>query len=152
MNYNNGKIYQIKDLTNNNIYIGSTTKDLKKRLSQHESMQRRHAINHNCHTTSANIILNNNNYVIELIENVIASNKQELLSKERHYILSLNCVNKNVPNRTREEKLMQDRQTFKRLYNQNRQEIINKCKIYNEINKERLKIYQKNYRLKNKII
>jgi hypothetical protein len=152
MNYNNGKIYKIKDLTNNNIYIGSTTKDLKKRLSQHEAMQRRHLLNNNCYTTSACIILNNNNYVIELIEDVIALDKHELLSKERHYILTLNCVNKNIPNRTREEKLEQDRQSFKRSYNKNREEIINKCKIYNEINKERIKIYQKNYRLKNKII
>lgn len=35
--YQNGKIYKIVSVSTSDVYIGSTTKDLKKRLSEHKS-------------------------------------------------------------------------------------------------------------------
>ena len=46
-----------------------------------------------------NIILSQDNNKIELLEKVDCDNVYELYSKERNYVDSLNCINKNLPNR-----------------------------------------------------
>ena len=62
---------------------------------------------------------------IVLIENVNAKSKDELLSREKHYIKSVKCVNKCIPGRTKKE-YYETHKEEKKLY---AQEYIN-----NEIN------------------
>ena len=142
-----GKIYKLIDLTNNNIYIGSTRGDLKLRLSQHKSNYKRYLTNNKLYLTAFEII-KNDNYTIELLEDLNIDSKEELFKKEREYIERLECVNNNTPSRTRDEKLEYDRLYFKEYYKNNRADHIYKCKLYNEVNKERLKEYQRQYRNK----
>ena len=63
------KIYKIVDNTNDNIYIGSTCKTLQRRLSKHKSDYKRFLKGLRRNITSFDI-LKNNNYKIELLEDV----------------------------------------------------------------------------------
>ena len=102
--YQNSKIYKIVDNTNGNIYVGSTTeKYLSKRLQRHLSNYNQHLKGNYCNVSSFEI-LKNNNYHIELIENVNCNDVYELRNRERYYIENCECINKYIPNRTREER------------------------------------------------
>ena len=151
MNYISGKIYKIIDLTNNNIYIGSTVKDLNKRLNQHEYEYKRYLSDNSIYITTSIEVLKNNNYMIQLIEELNITDKKQLLQRERHYIESLECVNNNTPNRTHEEKLFYDKSFFKSFYNNNKEKHLTRVKLYNEQNKEKILEYQRQYRLSKKI-
>ena len=43
------------------------------------------------------------NCKITLLEDVSCSSKNELLAREAHYIRTMKCVNKKIPNRSRKE-------------------------------------------------
>ena len=133
----NTKIYQIVDNTNNNIYIGSTCKSLKKRLSEHKCGYRRFLKGLFNNVKSFDII-KNNNYKIELLEDCDIKTKQELLARERFFIQNNNCVNKCIPGRN--DKGYQQYQ--KDYYIDNKDKAKNKAKEYYETNKEKLKEYR----------
>lgn len=82
--YLNGKVYQIRCLTTNKIYIGSTKNTLKRRLHEHK--------NDPC---SSYQIIKNDNYVIELIEEYKCDTRQSLHIREQFYIAHRNCINAN---------------------------------------------------------
>ena len=109
------KIYKIVDNSNDNIYIGSTCDSLAQRLSEHKYDYKRYlkGIFHNI--TSFEII-KNNDYKIELLEDCNIKTKQGLIERERYYVENNVCVNKYIPGRTQKE--------------------------YNDINREKIKIYQ----------
>ena len=122
--YQLGKIYKIVDNTNGNIYVGSTTRPtLAMRLAKHVSNCKSWKDGKRTFTTSFKII-ENQNYDIVLLEKYPCDSKDELHKRERHYIETLNCVNKYVVGRTRQE--------------------------YRQIHKDQKKDYDKDYREKNK--
>ena len=127
---NNAKIYKIVDNTNDNIYIGSTCKTLKTRLSVHKYDYKRFlkGIFNNIKSFD---ILKNNDYKIELLEDCEIKTKQELLARERFYIDDNECLNKNIPGRT-----------DKQYYNDNKNKIDDYQKEYRETNKDKFKEYR----------
>ena len=147
VNYSNSKIYKLQ-CDDGYYYIGSTADELRKRLWSHKN---------NSKTKNSRIYeyINSigwNRVRIILIEEFSCENKEELLKKEDAYIkehrnneLCLNMIRAYV---TEEEKKEYDR-TLKQL---KRQDInyIQKEKEYREANKEKIKEYQKEYRLKKK--
>ena len=96
---NEGKIYKIVDNTNDNVYIGSTCKTLKTRLSVHKCHYKMFLKGLYNNVKSFEII-KNNDYKIELLEKCDIKTKQELLARERFYIENNNCLNKVIPGRT----------------------------------------------------
>jgi len=127
--YSKGKIYKIVDNTNDNIYIGSTTQELKKRLNDH-----RQGMNCKCSE-----IIKNNNYKIELLEYYPCNNRQELELREGEYIRNNKCINKQIPGRTQKE------------YREfNKEKIKEWRKEYLELNKENIKKQQIDYYQNNK--
>jgi len=95
VNYENGKIYQIKCLETGKIYVGCTTKViLSARLAEHTCMFRQYVNNPTKKYCSSFDVLEKNNYVIELIENVPCKSRNELMTYERHFIQSIPCVNR----------------------------------------------------------
>lgn len=129
--YENGKIYKIVDNTNNNIYIGSTCEPtLARRLAGHRCIYNKY-LKTGCNFISSFDILKNNDYNIILLESYPCKNRDELLARERYYIDNNNCINKNRPIITEDEK----------------KELI---KEYNETNKDKIKEYYKQYRESNK--
>ncbi|MDR3478402.1 MAG: hypothetical protein P4M14_10265 [Gammaproteobacteria bacterium] len=78
-----------------------------------------------------------------LIENYPCNSKEELESRERYWIESLNCVNKVIPTRTVQE-------YYQEYYSKNKDEIAIKAKLYREKNKDQIKRIKQIYRENNK--
>ena len=98
--YQNAKIYKIVTENSNQIYIGSTTESLKRRLQKHECAYR----NQNG-DGSSNIILRQGGYSIQLIKDFPCNSRGELAREEGVYIQSMDCINLLVAGRTRQETL-----------------------------------------------
>lgn len=136
VNYNQSKIYKIVptvDSEDYEVYFGSTTKKyLSQRMVEHRSKYKNR--DHNKINLSLFKMFDKygvENFVIVLLETVNCNSKDELLSRERHYIQSNMCINKAIPIRTVDERKQLKRE-------------------YREINKEVIKEQRKEYRQKNK--
>lgn len=157
--YQHGKIYQILCNTTGKKYVGSTcTPRLCHRLGQHVRAYRRY-LNGNCKSKYTSFgVLECNDYKIYLLERCPCESKEELLKKEREYIERLDCVNKFIPGRSKneyyeanKEKLIEYQKEYqKEHYKANREKIIESQKEYNKANKEKIIEYKKVYYQKNK--
>ena len=134
VNYKNGKIYKLVCETGL-IYIGSTTQNLKDRLRDHKKK------GNGC-KCKAFI-----NPKIELIENVECETKTELLTRERYYIESIECVNLRIPLRTYEESLKHRREQYSKCDKEARAK---KKAVYYLLNKEKINKKNKEWREKQK--
>jgi len=104
VNYNNGKIYKIEDLAGEMCYIGSTTKSrLCQRMVQHRAMYNQWKSGKGDKYTVFDIFekYGIDNCRIVLVETYPCESKDELTSREAHFIKTLQCVNKVIPMRTR---------------------------------------------------
>jgi hypothetical protein len=94
VNYLLGKIYKIVDNTTDNQYIGSTCEPiLARRLAGHVADYKCYLNGKRSYITSFKII-ESGNYNIILIEEYPCDTKDQLLARERHYIDTLDCINK----------------------------------------------------------
>ena len=137
VNYNESKIYKVISDCGNLIYVGSTTKPyLSTRLAQHKSLYKSYKKQSKDNKITVFRLFDEyepENCQIILIENVNCNSKNELHARERYYIESLDCVNKNIPCRLGKEYY------YKEYY-----------KEYNKVNEEKMKEYQKEYYDNNK--
>jgi len=167
VNYQLAKIYQIICNTTGKKYIGATCqKKLCTRLAHHVSKNNK---------TSSKEIIEGRNYEMVLIESYPCSSKDELHQRERFYIQSMECVNKNIPGRTKQEYMKdhyvenkeQIREKQKDYYDENKVDILKQHKDYYDENKsdilkqrkdhyvnnrEQILKQKKDYRLKNREI
>jgi hypothetical protein len=131
--YQRGKIYKITsgDLT----YIGSTTENtLARRLSSHVKDYKRWK-DGKTHKITSFQVLELGNYEITLLELCPCQSRDELTARERHWVETLQCVNRCLPGRTRKE------------YKEEHKEIITEWnKQYQEDNKEQIKEQRRNFR------
>jgi len=96
-------------------YIGSTTQQLCQRMSKHKA-------DLNTKNCMSRYVLENNNYIIELLELYPCNNVDELTKREQYYIDSVDCINKNKAWLTEEQK-----QNYgKYYYNENREQMLQK--------------------------
>ncbi len=101
--YQNGKIYKLVSYQSDNIYIGSTCQKLSKRKAEHKKDYKAFMNNKRNYATSFELIKHEDADII-LLENCPCVNREELHKRERYYIENTeNCVNKNLPARTKEE-------------------------------------------------
>lgn len=146
--YNNGRIYKIVcgDLT----YIGSTCQSLCKRLAKHKKDFKSWSDGKRTYTTSYKLFQAGTPQIY-LIEAIKCENKEELLKRERFHIESIECVNKIVPGRTREEYKLDCCQKYKDTNHKYYEKIKDtKRKEYNELNKDKIILYKKEYYETNK--
>tara|TARA_R110002049_G_C8946341_1_gene545496 strand:- start:271 stop:783 length:513 start_codon:yes stop_codon:yes gene_type:complete len=127
--YSKGKIYSIQCLETDEVYYGSTTMSLSKRISKHKT---------DTHCVSRKII-DRNNYQEELIEEYPCNSKTELEARESYFIRNNLCINKKIPDRTKRE-YRQDNKVY----------IAQHRKEYNEANKEKLLKEHREYYQENK--
>jgi hypothetical protein len=143
--YENGKIYKIVCNKTGLLYVGSTTLQLCKRMAIHKKAFVQYSRTNKGYMTVFDII-KNGDYNIILLEDCPSENRENLLKKEREYFDKLECVNKERPHITDEEKIEMDK-FCKRNYRENNKEAINlKHKEYNEINRDK----RHEYTLKNR--
>ena len=93
-NYATSKVYKIVCNLSNEAYIGSTTVSLSQRLALHKA-------NLGC---SSRQIIERGDYKIVLIEDYPCERKEQLAMRERHWYDIMDCINKNRPHTTLEEK------------------------------------------------
>jgi hypothetical protein len=154
--YQRGKVYKIVCRKTGKQYIGSTCKRLlSQRLANHCAGFNNWKKTNKGYVTSF-IILQENNYYIELIESVPCSSKDELLVRERFHIQNNECVNKAIPLRTNKEWCEENKKQIlekkKEYYQKNKENIVEYKKEYNKVNKEEKKKYDEEYRAKHKKI
>ena len=131
VNYGNGKIYKLECLTTGLIYIGSTTKQyLSQRLVHHKKDYIKYLRGQHKYMTSFKII-ENDNYRIELLEEIQCENRDQLHAREGYYIRTLDCTNKCIMGKTQEEKL-QDKKDYYQA-NQDRIKANNNARYYTNI-------------------
>tara|TARA_R110000803_G_scaffold180443_2_gene242868 strand:+ start:651 stop:1076 length:426 start_codon:yes stop_codon:yes gene_type:complete len=85
-------VYKVCD--GEKVYYGSTTQDLRRRLTTHKTDTK-----NECETRH----FNKDNMTIELLEEV--EDAEQLLWRERYYIENNECVNKRLPIMTEEERI-----------------------------------------------
>lgn len=118
--FQKGKIYRLKSKSSGKTYIGSTVQLLRDRLYTHKSKT----------DSESKIIIDENDYEIELLCDYPCNNLKELRRKEGEYILKEKelikelCVNKAIAGRTRKEYRQDHKerlaQETKEYYNKNK--------------------------------
>ena len=129
MDYNNGKIYTIRSYQTDDIYIGSTTQTLTKRLSKHKGDFKAWKKGKHHYITSYELIKYDDVY-IELLELCPCSNKMELCRREGQLQREMDCVNKGIAGRTRKEYRDDNKEKIKEYVEANKEKI-------NEMRKEK---------------
>ena len=110
-----GKIYIIKSMQTNNIYIGSTIRNLKTRLIEHKSKYK--TSNNKEHYSSFEILKYDDCY-IELIKEVSCTLKQLLILEGIEIEKNENCVNKKIEGHV---KRYEDKNDYEKYYRQTEQ-------------------------------
>ena len=136
-----GIIYKIECNETGEVYYGSTTQSLNRRMILHKSKCKCwKETNGRDYVTSFQII-ERGNYSYSLIETVECEDRRQLEARERFYIENNECVNKIVVGRTHQESLKAYRDTHKE-----------EIKAYYEANKDHFKEYQRQRRVKQKLL
>jgi len=144
-----GRIYTLRSHQTTDIYIGSTTQILCKRLANHR-VNYKMFINDKYHyVTSFEIIQHKDAYIELLFEGEFQS-KNDLERKEGEYIREMECVNKRIEGRTPQERYEDNKEHFVEYkhnwYLQNKQITLERASNRYENNREHiLKQHQKKY-------
>jgi hypothetical protein len=147
--YHNGKIYKLVCEITGEQYIGSTCQRLSKRLHDHVQYVKGGNRKYSSHG-----IIERGQYKICLIENYKCDSKLELEKRERYFVETMDCINKNIPTRTPVEYRKANKEKIKNFndlyYKENSDKIKARVKRYREANPEVIKARKKAYAEKNK--
>ena len=72
-----GRIYKIIDITNCNVYYGSTTQEINKRIAGHKKDYKRYLVGKHEFVTSY-VIIKNNDFNFDLVEENEFETKRDL--------------------------------------------------------------------------
>ena len=146
IDYQKSKIYKLWSPSKNLIYYGSTTETLARRLTKHKAnyTMYKKTDNNSSYSTSY-LVLECNDYKIELVEEYPCNNKDQICKKEGEYIKNNECVNKCVAGRSKKEWYDDNKEVLvakKKIYTANNKD---NYKKYYEANKEHIKEWRKKY-------
>lgn len=111
-------------------YYGSTCSDLRYRLCNHKKDFK----NKNKNITSKLLFETGDEVKIYLVEKYPCNDKMELNARERYWIENNECVNNRIPTRTHKER-----------YDLNKDKMKEYEKQYREVNKDKKKEYMKEW-------
>ena len=121
--YSNSKIYSIRSYQTNDIYIGSSSQTLSRRLTFHRANYKRY-LDGKYHYVTSFEILKHDDYYIELLEIYPCKNNMELHKREGELIRQNdNAINKVIPGRTRKEYNNDNKENIKIRLNKNKDKI-----------------------------
>ena len=100
--YSQGKVYKILNTETDDVYVGSTTGMLCRRLSKHKA-EMRYRTNSNMKLYAKMKEHGEDTFYIELIENYPCGTKEELNAREGYWIRQFGTLNKIVQGRTPKE-------------------------------------------------
>jgi hypothetical protein len=144
VDYSQTKIYKIVCRKTGLVYIGATVRQLEIRLRQHQTRQ-------DC---TSLIVMINNDYYIELIEEFPCETLKESNRREGFHIQKNECVNRTVLGRTRKEYREEHKDEIaekkKRYREEHKDEIAERKKRYQEEHKDEISKKGKIYREEHK--
>ena len=134
--YQQGKIYTIRSHKTEQIYIGSTTQPLHKRLYEHRVSYKSWLKDNLRHYYTSFEIIKEDDHYIELLEEYPCKSKAELNRREGEMMRQNACINKKIGGRT-----------MKEYYHDKHEQILEEKKQYAKDNKDiiaqrRRKYYQ----------
>jgi hypothetical protein len=150
--YSKGMIHMLEptiDYEEGDIYYGSTTQPLHKRLFQHKSDYTNTCVRP-CNSKLIFQKYGMENVKIILIKYYSCESKKELEAEEATYIRNNKCVNRVIPNRSIKEYRETNKDRIKDYYEENKEKILEKMKDYYETNKEKKKEYRETNKEKKK--
>ena len=145
--YQHSKIYAIRNTIDDDIYIGSTTMPLCKRMVKHRCYAKTQPDKQQiCKKMNEFGV---DNFYIELIEDYPCENIEQLRKREGEVIRDLGTLNKRVETRTNKQWREDNKEQLKQKYEENRDELLKYKKEYREknreeINKKRMEYYEQN--------
>ena len=139
IDYQKSKIYKLWSPSKNIVYIGSTTETLAQRLAKHKSNHKAYNKDNTKKYGGSFLVLDCEDYKIELLEEYACNNKTQLEKKEGEYIKNNECCNIRVAGRTRQEH-----------YIDNADKLKAQKKEWYIANADKKKEYMKQYYLKKK--
>jgi hypothetical protein len=147
--YQKAKIYKLWSPSKNLVYYGSTIQTISQRLADHIKLH-----NGKKQKITASLVLDCEDYKMELIEEYPCNNRRQLERREGEYIKNNNCVNKVVAGRTEKEYSKDNKEKIsnigKRWREENKEKLIEYKKYYKEHYPDKKKEADKNY-VKNNI-
>ena len=151
--YQNGKIYTIRNHIDDEVYVGSTCQPLSKRMAVHrDDMKRETKCDRKVYKHMNELGINN--FYIELYEKYPCNNCEELTKREGQIIREIGTLNIKIEGRTIQEYREDNKDKNKAYREANKETISEQKKQWREANKETLSEKRKEHyeANKNKII
>jgi group I intron endonuclease len=137
MNYQNGKIYVIRNHLNLLVYVGSTTQALSKRMAYHRQDYKRKSTSKFYQACNE---IGIDEFHIELLEDCPCESREQLLRREGYYIREYdsynNGYNGRIEGQTKKEYRQANKEARKEYIEANKESLAIQQKIYFETNKE----------------
>jgi group I intron endonuclease len=118
MDYQSGRIYCIRNIVNDDIYVGSTTQSLSRRMAKHRGSLKAKSKQH--YQIYQKMVEHGvDNFYIELIEEYPCNNKEQLAAKEGQYIREMGTLNSRIEGRTKKQYVIdtkEDKQEYDKKY------------------------------------
>ena len=145
--YQKSKIYKLWSPSKNIVYIGSTTETLAQRLAKHKNHYKAYNNDNTKSYISSFLVLDCEDYKIELLEEYACNNRQQLDKKEGEYIRNNECVNNHVAGRNMKEYYIDNADKLKEHRKQYYLTNIDKVKEYDRLRNqtEERKMYKKEH-------
>lgn len=152
-NYQNGKIYCVRNNIDDDVYVGSTTTTLCKRMAKHrESTKSKEKKDRKVYAKMNEI--GAEQFYIELIENYPCETLEQLRQREGYYIREMGTLNTQVAGRTKQgwandhkEHRKQQHQDY---YKQHKEKYNQQSKLWREEHVEEMQEYKKKWYEANK--
>ena len=154
--FSKAKIYCIRNNINDEIYVGSSTQPLSKRMEKHRC-DTRNVKKNSCSLYRYMNELGVENFYIELIEEYPCENIEQLRRKEGEWIRKMATLNDQIAGRTTREyydEHIQEKKEYDKIYQEaNKEKRRQQAKERYERDKERIKQYanERYYKDKDKI-
>jgi len=132
-----GYIYRMYSNDKQLNYYGKTTQRVYDRIKTHRNCYKRWK-NGNGTFTSSYLVIDTDDWDYMVVERVEYEHDYELKNKERDWVETNECVNKQMPNRSKKE-------YDEAYYEQNKEQLKEQSKQYRETNKEHIKERRKQY-------
>lgn len=150
--FQNGRVYKIWNTIDGEIYVGSTTQPLSKRMWRHKNDSMKAIPPQRIHKHMKD--LGADNFSIELIEEFPCNNVEQLHKKEGEWVRKIATLNDRIPGRTFQE-YMDENKTKKsdydrQYYQDNKDKLLNYQQTYAAENKEKIRESKRNYYENNK--
>ena len=151
--YQNGKIYCIRNTVNKDIYIGSTTQALSRRMVKHRSKAKSEEANHYKIYKLMNSIGVDTFYIEHLVDCPCQS-LEHLRAEEGKWIRDMGTLNGRIAGRDQVQRYAEEKETIlnnqKQYYKENKEVIDERNKQWRAEHQEEQKEYHKNYREEHK--